>query len=87
MNTLIFQPIAQYNLPPGWYVSMGDLQWLFDWEDGGAATIPVAFQVGRVLPILGQQWNLALEGAYTAVHNGPAPRWSIRLGLLLLLPE
>ena len=87
VNMLLFQPIAQYNLPKGWYVGMGDFTWLFDWKDDGAATIPLALQVGRVLPFLGQQWNLGLEGAYTVVHPGPAPRWSIRLGISLLLPK
>ena len=87
VNTLLFQPIAQYNLPQGWYVSMGDFQWLFDWTDGGAPTIPVALQVGRVLPLLGQMWNLSLEGGYTVAHAAPAPRWSIRLGVSLLLPK
>ncbi len=50
-------------------------------------TIPLASQVGRVLPIFGQQWNLAVEPFYMLVHDGPAPRWGIRFGLSLLLPE
>ena len=87
VNTLLFQPIAQYNFPKGWYVGMGDFTWGFNWKDGGAATIPLAFQVGRVVTLAGQSWNLAAEGEYTVVHAGPAPRWSIRLGISLLIPE
>lgn len=87
VNQMTLQPIAQYNLPKGWYVSMGDLEWTIDWKSGGKPTIPVALQLGRVLPIFGQQWNLAIEPFYVAVHDGPSPRWGIRFGIGLLLPE
>jgi hypothetical protein len=87
VNQLLVQPIAQYNLPDGWYVSMGDLTWTFDWKHGGDATIPLAFQAGRVFPLFGQQWNLAVQPFYTVVHSGPSPRWGIRFGFSLLLPQ
>jgi hypothetical protein len=87
VNALLVQPIAQYNLSRGWYVSMGDLTWAFDWKSDGDATIPLAFQVGRVLPLFGNQWNLAVEPFYTVTHSGPSPRWGIRFGISLLLPE
>lgn len=87
VNQLQVQPIGQYNLPDGWYVSMGDFTWSFDWENGGAATIPLAFQAGRVVEVFGQKWNLALEPFYVVAHDGPGPRWGFRFGLSLLLPE
>lgn len=87
VNQLLVQPIAQYNLPDGWYVSMGDFNWSFDWEEGGDATIPLAFQAGRVLKLGGQHFNLALESFYTVAHAGVVPRWGVRLGFTLLLPE
>ena len=87
INEMTLQPIAQYNLPKGWYVSMGDLNWTLDWKAGGKPTIPVALQVGRVLPIFGQSMNLAVEPFYVAVHDGPSARWGIRIGISLLLPE
>jgi hypothetical protein len=87
VNQLIVQPIAQYNFPDGWYASMGDFNWTFDWEDGGAATIPLALQLGRVVKIGRYDYNLSIEGAYTVANDGPAPRWMIRFGFSLLLPE
>jgi hypothetical protein len=87
VNTLLVQPIAQYNLPDGWYASIGDMTWSFDWENGGKATIPLALQVGRVMPIWGQNWNLALEPFYVVTHDGPSPSWGFRVGISLLLPE
>ena len=87
VNALLVQPILQYNLPRGWYVSMGDFSWTFDWKDHGQATIPLALQVGRVFPLFGQQWNLAAEPFYLIAHEGPSPRWGFRFGFSLLLPE
>ena len=87
VNELSVQPILQYNLPRGWYVSMGDFNWTFDWENDGKATIPLAVQAGRVLPIFGYQWNLGLEPFYVVAHNGPSPEWGFRIGISLLLPE
>jgi len=87
VNQLLLQPIAQYNFPKGWYTSIGDFTWSFDWEDGGAATIPLALQIGRVVAIGGLNWNLAMEGEYTVANAGAAPIWSLRFGLSLLIPE
>lgn len=87
VNALLFQPIAQYNFARGWYASIGDLTWTFDWERDGQATIPLAFQVGRVLPIFGQKWNLAAEPFYVVTRDAPSPRWGVRFGISLLLPE
>ncbi len=87
VNQLIVQPILQYNLPRGWYVSMGDFNWIFDWEDSGDAAIPLALQAGRVMPIFGQQWNLSIEPFYTVTHAGPGADWGFRFGISLLLPE
>jgi hypothetical protein len=87
VNQLLVQPILQYNLSDGWYVSMGDFTWSFDWENGGAATIPIAFQVGRVIQLWSQHWNFAVEPFYTAAHSGPTPKWGFRFGVSLLLPE
>lgn len=47
VNQLLVQPIAQYNFEQGWYASIGDFTWSFDWKSGGDATIPVALQVGH----------------------------------------
>jgi hypothetical protein len=58
-----------------------------DLRERGKATIPLAFRAGRVLPIFGQQWNLAVEPFYVVTHAGPSARWGFRFGISLLLPE
>jgi hypothetical protein len=52
-----------------------------------ATTIGDITLFDRVMPILGQPWNLAVEPFYLVAHDGPAPRWGIRFGISLLLPE
>jgi len=49
--------------------------------------VSLAVQAGRVLPILGYQWNLGVEPFYVVAHNGPSPEWGFRFGISLLLPE
>lgn len=87
IHELVVQPILQYNLDDGWYVSMGDFDWKFDWKDNGAATIPAAFQVGKVADIGGKLFNLSLEYGYYVARHGPNPNYSIRLGFSRLLPR
>lgn len=87
INELVVQPILQYNLDGGWYVSMGDFDWSFDWKADGAATIPLAFQVGRITTLAGKRYNLSLEYGNYVTRNGPTPDYSIRLGFGRLLPR
>ena len=60
-----------------------------DWEQGGEATIPLAFQAGRITKIGKYNYNLSVEFQWTAVRPDDAvvPQWGIRLGVVLLLPE
>jgi hypothetical protein len=61
------QPIVAYQLGSGWALSAGDLQFTYDWERDEWVSLPLGFQIGKVLPVAGQamrfalnpQWNLA----------------------------
>jgi len=44
-------------------------------------------QLGRVVKLGAQHYDLALESFYTVAHSGDVPRWGFRLGFTLLLPE
>jgi hypothetical protein len=72
-----------------WYFGAGGFNWIFDWKQGGEATIPLAFQTGRITKIGKHNYNLSVELGWTAVRPDDAvvPRWGIRLGVVLLLPE
>ena len=88
VNTLQIQPIINF-LIGKWYLGIGDFTWQFDWENGGAATIPLGFQAGRITQIGKYKYNLSVELAYTVAHpeESTFPKWGVRLGVVLLLPE
>jgi hypothetical protein len=88
VNALLIQPIINY-LMGAWYFGIGDFTWQFDWTESGSATIPLGFQTGRITRIGEQTFNLSVELEYSVAHpEGTVfPRWGIRIGMVLLLPE
>lgn len=88
VNALLIQPIINYLLGP-WYIGVGDFTWQLDWTDSGEATIPLGLQVGRITKIGKYDYNLSVELEYTAFHAEEPmfPKWGVRLGVVLLLPE
>ena len=61
------QPIVAYQLGGGWALSAGDLQFIYDWEDGQFVSVPIGFQIGKVLSLAGQPMRLSLN-----------PQWNLR---------
>jgi hypothetical protein len=81
------QPIIAYQLGNGWALSAGDLQFVYDWNRDEWVSLPIGFQIGKVLKVAGQpmrlsvnpQWNLKdITGAnkakivFTATVLAPA---------------
>jgi hypothetical protein len=81
------QPIIAYQLGSGWALSAGDLQYVYDWNLEEWVSLPIGFQIGKVLKVAGQpmrlsvnpQWNLKdITGAnkakivFTATVLAPA---------------
>jgi hypothetical protein len=62
VSQLIITPTFTFNLKQGWFVGLGDFNWSFNWQDGGAATIPLGCQVGKVQKIGRQPFSIAFEG-------------------------
>jgi hypothetical protein len=89
VNNLIIVPTLTYNLPDGWFAGLSDFNVIFNWNDGGAATIPVGPQVGRVFRIGRQPVSVSAEGAYTVARpsSPPPPRWVIGAEFTFLFPS
>jgi hypothetical protein len=85
--TLQIQPIINY-LYGDWYFGAGDFNITWDWKED-EATIPVAFQAGKIVKIGKYKYNISAEAMWTAVYpdDTVVPRWGIRLGVVWLLPE
>jgi hypothetical protein len=74
-NNLIITPTLTYNMKKGWFAGLGDFNWNFNWENGGAALVPLAFQVGKVVRIGRQPCSISFEigGAVARPAGMPNP--------------
>jgi hypothetical protein len=77
VNNLIITPTLTYTLEKGWFAGLSDYDLTFDWKDGGAATVPLGVQVGRVFKIGDQSVSLSFEvgGAAAKPSTAPGPGW------------
>ena len=74
VNNLIITPAVTYNFPgylvpgywkSGWFAGLSDYNITFDWNDGGAGTIPLGFQLGRVFHVKKQPLSFSAEAGVT----------------------
>jgi len=85
-SVLEITPTLTYNLPHGWFGGYSDFDWSFDWKNGGAATIPVGLQAGKVFSIGKMPVSFSIEGAYLAAHPHGAPDWIIGIEFTVIFP-
>jgi hypothetical protein len=90
VNNLIITPTFTYNLPGylipgywkhGWFLGLSDYNWTFDWENGGAATIPLGFQLGRVFHIGKQPFSASIEVGGTVKSPADIPSPGLLIGI------
>ena len=88
VNYLIVTPTLTYNLPAGWFAGYSDFDWTFDWKDGGAATIPMGVQVGKVFKIGSQPFSFSVEAGYDVVRPADSytPRWLVGVEFDVIIP-
>jgi hypothetical protein len=86
VHQLTLQPILNY-IRGKYYLGIGDFETIFDWEQGGSATIPLAVQLGYVTRIGKYDYNFSIEPFKVARHKGPTADWGIRLGFVMMVPE
>jgi hypothetical protein len=82
-----FQPIAAYQLGSGWSLSLGDLQWPYDWDRGEFVSMPIGLQLGKVLPVANQPMRFAVNPQYDLKDLPGSSRFRILFTVTLLLPE
>lgn len=87
VNRLIWQPLLVYWLPKQWYLGLQGTPKTVNWKNDAALTLPLSARFGKVTKIGKRYINLFVEPEYTVIHDdGPAPEWSIQLGLNFLFP-
>jgi hypothetical protein len=81
------QPIAAYQLGGGWSLSLGDLQWPYDWNRDEFVSMPIGLQLGKVLPVAGQPMRFAVNPQYDLKDLPGSSRFKVLFTITLLLPE
>ncbi len=81
------QPILAYQLGNGWSLSLGDLQFPYDWDRGEFLSLPIGVQLGKVQKVAGQPMRFAVNPQYDLKDVPGAPRFKVLLTITLLLPE
>jgi hypothetical protein len=61
------------------------VDWIFDWRDNGAATIPIGLQIGKVFTLGAVPFSFSLEGGYNVVCASDTPRWLVGVELNWIL--
>jgi hypothetical protein len=84
VNTLSLTPTLTYNLPHGWFVGYSDFDLSFDWTSGGAATIPLGVQAGKIFRIGKLPVCISLEAAWVPVRPDDTPKWLVCLELTVI---
>ena len=80
VNQMIITPTLTLNLKEGWFVGLTDYNFSFNWENGGAPTIPLGMQVGKVVRIGKQPMSMSIEAGGAAARPSGVPNPGLILG-------
>lgn len=80
------QPIAVRQLGDGWALSLGDLQFAYDWERSQWLSIPIGLQIGRVMPVGGQPMRFSFNPQYNLRDADGLPEWQFLATVSILAP-
>jgi len=80
------QPIIAYQLGSGWALSSGDLQFVYDWKLGGWVSLPLGFQIGKVLKVAGQPMRFSLNPQWNLKDIRGASKVRIVFTVIILAP-
>jgi hypothetical protein len=81
------QPIAAWILGDGWSLSLGDLQWTYDWNRHELVSMPIGLQLGKVQPIAGQPMRFAINPQYDMKGLPGTSRFKVLVTIQLLVPD
>ena len=88
VNQTLIQPIVNYNLPGGWFLS--SVPYITaDWEKDGDDrwTVPIGIGVGKVHRFGTQPVSLQLTPYYNVVRPDDAAEWTLQFRINFLFPK
>ena len=87
-NSFLFQPIINYNLDGGWYLSSVPVI-TANWEghSGDKWAVPLGGGIGRLMRVGKQPVDFKLASYYCVERPDGGPRWSHQFTVKLLFPK
>ncbi len=87
VNSTLLQPIFNYNIAKGWYLSSVPVI-TANWEADDEWTVPVGGGIGRLMRIAGKlPVDLKLSAYYNVEKPRFGPEWNMQLTVKFLLPK
>ena len=80
------QPIFSYQLGGGRSLSLGNSALIYDTEKARWASLNLGVNYGQIVTFAGHKWRPNVEVDYDFKDDVGNPRWTIRAGIVLLLP-
>ena len=80
------QPIFSYQLGGGRSLSLGNSALVYDTEKSRWASLNLGVNYGQVVTFAGHKWRPNIEADYDFRDVVGNPKWTIRAGIVLLLP-
>ena len=78
------QPILTYVLGGGWDVGASGMVYVYDWDRGQFASLPLGLSVGKVFAAGSQPMRAFMEAEYNFKDIPDASKFRVLLGLSLL---
>jgi hypothetical protein len=88
VNTFLFQPFINYNLPEQWYFSCSPII-TANWKahSGQQWIVPLGLSIGKVFKIKNQPMNASVGAFGNVVKPDIGPSWSSRIQISFLFPK
>ena len=87
---LQIQPILNYDLMRGWYLTSSNANWKIDLRHKSSTTIPISFGIGKVWKLTeGYSLNTAIEGEWMAYRQftPQTEQFTVNFSVSILLPR
>jgi len=70
------QPVLAYVINPKWSLALGDLQETYDWRQERWVSLPVGFQVARLMRVGKTMVRVGYAPQYNFIDDAGSPRWT-----------
>jgi hypothetical protein len=80
------QPITSYGLGGGRSLSLGNSGLIYDTERSRWASLLASVNYGQIVTFRGHKWRPNIEAGYDFKDAPGNPKWTIRIGVALLVP-